>query len=248
MRMFRALFNFFVASATLTASSKKDENFYQASNNFTFTPTVPPETPDLTKGLVAHYPFDGTLEDLTGRGHDATPIGEPAFINESDTKKGIHFHSKQDGVKIAADPALNSDSFSVSLNVRANYENCTNTYFNLDLIKFKTPGYVYFNWPISRIYTIPPDRFSRILGRGAENYVGPAIQWGVRLNNNWPTCNSKSEVEIAYSVGNFDIIHPISKDLFNDWLHIALTFDAATLIFSLVLNGIIVSQRKAAEN
>jgi hypothetical protein len=36
---------------------------------------------NLTKGLVLHLPFDGDYNDISGRGHNGTPVGAPSFVS-----------------------------------------------------------------------------------------------------------------------------------------------------------------------
>ena len=51
---------------------------------------TPNETddPERTDYLIAYYPFDGTIEDISGNAYDGVAVGEPSYIDDTVDGKG----------------------------------------------------------------------------------------------------------------------------------------------------------------
>ncbi|MBO9204583.1 MULTISPECIES: LamG domain-containing protein [Niastella] len=88
-------------------------------------PPPPVCTPNLTKGLLAYYPFNGNFNDESGNGNNGTAFNG-AFITSDFAGKlnsCAGFDGINDYVKVPGSSKLNSDTVTVSFQVMANTVN-----------------------------------------------------------------------------------------------------------------------------
>jgi hypothetical protein len=105
-------------------------------------------TADLTKGLIAYYPFNGNFNDESGNGNHATAMngagfGIDMFGRQSSTAK---FDGVNDYLIVPGNPKLDSDSLTVSLNVMVNTINRKQTLVN----RIKFDGATSHQWGIGQ--------------------------------------------------------------------------------------------------
>ncbi|OQP45452.1 hypothetical protein A4H97_32430 [Niastella yeongjuensis] len=121
-----------VVVVTLTTACKKDpkpSDPVVIHDTLTVKDTVvvnpPPScTPNLTKGLLAYYPFNGNFNDESGNGNTAT--AKNGVLLTSDYKGKANSCAGFDGVDdvlVVPGTKLNSDTFTVSFQVLANSTN-----------------------------------------------------------------------------------------------------------------------------
>lgn len=82
-------------------------------------------TPNLTKGLLAYYPFNGNFKDSSGNGNNATAMNG-AFLTTDflgRTNSAAGFDGIDDYLIAPRTSKLNSDSFSISVQVMVNSSN-----------------------------------------------------------------------------------------------------------------------------
>ncbi len=79
---------------------------------------IPDASADLSDGLMAYYPFDGTAEDLSGNNNDG--IEEGGVVYKMGVKgESAGFDGVDDYIRVAADPTLNPvDQLTISFWVK----------------------------------------------------------------------------------------------------------------------------------
>ena len=116
-----------VVLITLTTACKKDP---KPSDPIVIHDTVvvapPPScTPNLTKGLLAYYPFNGNFNDESGNGLTATAFNGAALTTDFAGKASscAVFDGIDDYVKVPGNSKMNADTITVSFQVMANTVN-----------------------------------------------------------------------------------------------------------------------------
>lgn len=90
--------------------------------------TEPTCASNLTKGLLAYYPFNGNFKDASGNGHHATPRNGAYLTtdNMGRTHRSAGFDGINDFLFVPGNRKLNADSLSVSFYVMVNSANRRN--------------------------------------------------------------------------------------------------------------------------
>jgi hypothetical protein len=105
------------------------------------TVTVQPTcTTNLTKGLLAYYPFNGNFNDESGNGNNATSKNG-AFLTTDflgRTNKSAGFDGVNDYLIVPGNSKLNADSITVSFQVMVNNSNRRNV--TVSRINYETGG------------------------------------------------------------------------------------------------------------
>ena len=125
-----------VTLITLSTACKKDcKPSDPVVIHDTVTVTVPPPPgciPNLTKGLLAYYPFNGNYNDESGNGNNAT--GKNGAFLTTDflgrPNKCAGFDGVDDYLIVTGSGKLNSDTVTVSVQVMVNNANRSNTIIN----------------------------------------------------------------------------------------------------------------------
>jgi len=89
-------------------------------------------TRDLTKGLLAYYPFNGNANDESGNGNNGTPMNGAFFTTDiiGRPNKAAGFDGVNDYIIVQDNGKLNSNELTVSMLVYFNSINRRHTFLN----------------------------------------------------------------------------------------------------------------------
>ena len=110
---------FFFIACILFFSCEKD---CEPCQNPTPTPTPEVCTTELTKGLLAYYPFNGNANDASGNGNNGTPMNGAFFTKDflGRSNQAAGFDGINDYIIVNDGGKLNTDTVTVSLLVLVN--------------------------------------------------------------------------------------------------------------------------------
>jgi hypothetical protein len=99
---------------------------------------APTCTPNLTKGLLAYFPFNGNFNDESGNGNNATSKNGAFLATDylGRQNKAAGFDGLNDYLIVPGNSKLNADSFTISFQVMVNNSNRRNV--TISRINFET--------------------------------------------------------------------------------------------------------------
>jgi hypothetical protein len=100
--------------------------------------TEPTCKSELTRGLIAYYPFTGNFNDASGNGNHATPKNGAQLTSDcnGDNYKAAGFDGHDDYVIVHGNKKLNTDSLSISFQVMVHNSDRRNV--TISRINFET--------------------------------------------------------------------------------------------------------------
>lgn len=92
---------------------------FKKEGGYPIPPTEPTCASNLTKGLLAYYPFKGNFKDASGHGNHATPKNGAYLTTDHQGKanRSAGFDGQNDYLIVPGNRSLNADSLSVSFYV-----------------------------------------------------------------------------------------------------------------------------------